>query len=51
MFAAYVSFASEFEEQSKLLLEKVEQATSCLNGRHGDELQGECLNVWNHKLT
>ncbi|XP_072218695.1 kinesin-like protein KIF25 [Leuresthes tenuis] len=39
VFAAYVSFASEFEEQSKLLLEKVEQATSCLNGRHGDELQ------------
>ncbi|KAM4522245.1 kinesin-like protein KIF25 [Odontesthes bonariensis] len=39
MFAAYVSFASEFEEQSKLLREKVEQATSCLNGRHGDELE------------
>ncbi|XP_018550041.1 kinesin-like protein KIF25 [Lates calcarifer] len=39
VFAVYVSFATELEEQSKKLLEKVEQASSSLNGHHGDEVQ------------
>uniref|UniRef100_A0A3P8S6W8 Kinesin family member 25 n=1 Tax=Amphiprion percula TaxID=161767 RepID=A0A3P8S6W8_AMPPE len=39
LFAVYASFASELEEQSKQLLEKVEQASCCLNGHHGDEFQ------------
>ncbi|KAM9703591.1 kinesin-like protein KIF25 isoform 2-T2 [Menidia menidia] len=39
VFAVCVSFASELKEQSKLLLEKVEQATSSLNGHQGNELQ------------
>ncbi|XP_047430479.1 kinesin-like protein KIF25 [Mugil cephalus] len=39
VFAIYVSFASELEEQSKQLLEKVEQASSGLNGHRRDELQ------------
>lgn len=44
VFAIYVSFATELEEQSKQLLEKVEQASSGLNGHRRDELQSECLN-------
>uniref|UniRef100_A0A3B5A5G0 Kinesin family member 25 n=1 Tax=Stegastes partitus TaxID=144197 RepID=A0A3B5A5G0_9TELE len=39
LFAVYVSFATELEEQSKQLLEKVEQASSGLNGHRGDEFQ------------
>ncbi|XP_069014333.1 kinesin-like protein KIF25 [Embiotoca jacksoni] len=39
VFAVYVSFATELEEQSKKLLEKVEQTRSCLNGHRGDEFQ------------
>ncbi|CAG5928029.1 unnamed protein product [Menidia menidia] len=45
VFAVCVSFASELKEQSKLLLEKVEQATSSLNGHQGNELQGKCNHV------
>ncbi|XP_053737445.1 kinesin-like protein KIF25 [Synchiropus splendidus] len=37
IFAVYVSFATELEEQSRKLLEKVEQASR--NSRHGDEIQ------------
>ncbi|XP_067428727.1 kinesin-like protein KIF25 isoform X1 [Thunnus thynnus] len=39
LFAVYVSFASELEEQSKQLLEKVGQASSTLNGHSADEVQ------------
>ncbi|XP_039982090.1 kinesin-like protein KIF25 isoform X2 [Xiphias gladius] len=39
VFAVYMSFATELEEQSKQLLEKVAQAKSSLNGHHGDEVQ------------
>ncbi|XP_025754666.1 kinesin-like protein KIF25 isoform X3 [Oreochromis niloticus] len=39
LFAVYVSFATELEEQSKQLLEKVEQANSSLNGHSEDEFQ------------
>ncbi|XP_070782499.1 kinesin-like protein KIF25 [Enoplosus armatus] len=39
VFAVYLSFATELEEQSKQLLEKVEQASCSLNGRRGDEVQ------------
>ncbi|KAM9797823.1 kinesin-like protein KIF25 [Neosynchiropus ocellatus] len=37
IFAVYVSFATELEEQSRKLLEKVEQASQ--SGRRGDEVQ------------
>ncbi|KAM7367882.1 hypothetical protein PAMP_014150 [Pampus punctatissimus] len=39
VFAVYVSFATELEEQSKQLLEKVGQAGSTLNGHCADEVQ------------
>ncbi|XP_049445362.1 kinesin-like protein KIF25 [Epinephelus fuscoguttatus] len=39
LFAVYLSFSTELEEQSKQLLEKVAQASSSLNGHHGDEIQ------------
>lgn len=39
IFSVCVSFATELEEQSKQLLEKVEQASSCLNGHSEDEFQ------------
>ncbi|KAG8011311.1 Kinesin-like protein KIF25, partial [Nibea albiflora] len=39
VFAVYLSFATELEEQSKQLLEKVEQAGRCLNGHRGDEAE------------
>uniref|UniRef100_A0A3P9CLQ8 Kinesin family member 25 n=1 Tax=Maylandia zebra TaxID=106582 RepID=A0A3P9CLQ8_9CICH len=39
LFAVYVSFATELEEQSKQLLEKVEQANSSLNGHSEDGFQ------------
>lgn len=38
VFAVYLSFATELEDQSKKLLEKLEEASS-LHGRHGDETQ------------
>lgn len=38
VFAVYLSFATELEDQSKKLLEKLEEASS-LHGRHGDEAQ------------
>ncbi|KAM4529544.1 kinesin-like protein KIF25 [Fundulus diaphanus] len=38
VFAVYVSFASELEEQSKQLLQKVKKANSCLNDPNGEEL-------------
>ncbi|XP_062267802.1 kinesin-like protein KIF25 [Platichthys flesus] len=39
VFGVYVSFASELEEQSKQLLEKVEQASSSMKDHSGDEVQ------------
>ncbi|XP_026174782.1 kinesin-like protein KIF25 [Mastacembelus armatus] len=39
VFAVYVRFASELEEQRKELLEKVEKASSSINGHDGDEVQ------------
>ncbi|XP_059212714.1 kinesin-like protein KIF25 [Centropristis striata] len=39
LFAVYLSFSTELEEQNKQLLEKVEQVSCSLNGHHGDELQ------------
>ncbi|XP_060948103.1 kinesin-like protein KIF25 [Limanda limanda] len=39
VFGVYVSFAAELEEQSKQLLEKVEQASSSTKGQSGDEVQ------------
>ncbi|KAI3363723.1 hypothetical protein L3Q82_001343 [Scortum barcoo] len=39
VFAVYFTFATELEEQSKQLLEKVEQASCSLNGHHGEEVQ------------
>lgn len=44
LFAVYVSFATELEEQSKQLLEKVEQANSSLNGHSEDGFQSKYLN-------
>lgn len=41
VFAVYVSFATELEEQSKHLLGKVVQASSSLNGHRGDEIQSK----------
>ncbi|XP_037305329.2 kinesin-like protein KIF25 [Pungitius pungitius] len=38
LFAVFFSFSSELEEQSKQLLEKVEQASCSLNGHRGDEV-------------
>ena len=43
--AACLSFASELEEQSKQLLEKVQQASCSLNGHRGDEVQSKYLSV------
>ncbi|CAN9507471.1 unnamed protein product [Ophioblennius macclurei] len=37
VFAVYVSFATELEEQSKQLLEKVQRADSCFNAHCRDE--------------
>lgn len=51
VFAVYVSFATELEEQSKKLLEKVEQASSSLNGHHGDEVQSKYLSEQSHGST
>lgn len=45
VFAVYVSFATELEEQSKQLLEKVEQVSASLNDQHGDEVQSKYLSV------
>ncbi|CAJ1078432.1 kinesin-like protein KIF25 [Xyrichtys novacula] len=39
LFAVYLSFATELEEKSKQLLEKVEQVSSVPNGHHGDGVQ------------
>eukprot|EP00066_Takifugu_rubripes_P021206 XP_011610472.1 PREDICTED: kinesin-like protein KIF25 [Takifugu rubripes] len=44
VFAVYLSFATELEDQSKKLLEKLEEASS-LHGRHGDEAQQLQANV------
>lgn len=43
VFAVYLTFATELEEQSKQLLEKVEQASCSLNGHRGDEIQSKYL--------
>jgi len=43
LVAVYFTFSSELEEQSKQLLEKVEQASCSLNGHRGDEVQSEYL--------
>lgn len=40
VFAVYLSLATELEDQSKKLLEKLEEASS-LHGRHGDKAQRE----------
>lgn len=45
VFAVYVSFATELEEQSKQLLEKVGQASLTRNGHPADEVQGKNLNM------
>ncbi|XP_063758480.1 kinesin-like protein KIF25 isoform X2 [Eleginops maclovinus] len=39
LFAVYLSFSTELEEQSKQLLEKVEQASCSLKGDRGDNVQ------------
>ncbi|KAM4633801.1 kinesin-like protein KIF25 [Polymixia lowei] len=39
VFAVYVGFATELDDQSKQLLEKVDQASSTLNGHHRDDVQ------------
>ncbi|XP_070843578.1 kinesin-like protein KIF25 [Chaetodon trifascialis] len=39
VFAVYLSFATELEEQSKQLLDKVQQASCSLNGHPADEVQ------------
>lgn len=41
VFAAYLSFATELEEQSKQLLKKLEEA-SYLHGCYGDKVQSKC---------
>ncbi len=51
VFAVYFSFATELEEQSKLLLEKVKQASCSLNGHRGDEIQSKYLSVRHHRST
>ncbi|KAJ8009706.1 hypothetical protein DPEC_G00094330 [Dallia pectoralis] len=38
VFAAYVNFATELENQSRLLLEQVGQACSALQGHHGSDV-------------
>lgn len=43
VFAVYLSCATELEEQSKQLLEKLEQASGSLQSRDGDEVQSEYL--------
>lgn len=40
VFAVYLSFATELEDQIKQLLEKLEEA-SYLHGCYGDEVQSE----------
>lgn len=45
VFAVYLSFSTELEEQNKQLLEKVEQATGSLNGHRGDEVQSKYVRV------
>lgn len=40
VFAVYLSFATELEDESKQLLEKLEEARS-LHGRYGDEVQSK----------
>ncbi|XP_042359861.1 kinesin-like protein KIF25 [Plectropomus leopardus] len=39
LFAAYLSFSTELEQQSKQLLEKLAQASCSLNCHHGDKVQ------------
>lgn len=41
VFAVYLSFATELEDQREQLLKKVEEA-SFLRGRYGDEVQSKC---------
>ncbi len=43
VIAVYLSFTTELEEQSKELLEKVEQASCSLNGHRADEVQSKYL--------
>lgn len=51
VFAVYLSFATELEEQSKQLREKVGQASCSLNGHGGVEVQSKYLSVWHRDLT
>lgn len=45
VFAAHLSFATELEDQSKVLVEKLEQASS-LHSHYGDEVQSKYLWFW-----
>lgn len=47
VFAVYLSFATELEEQSKQLLEKLEQARGSLHG--GDADSESELRAWRKK--
>ena len=49
IFAVYLSFATELEEQRKQLLKKVEQASCSPNGHCADEVQSEYLSVWHRR--
>jgi hypothetical protein len=41
VFAVYVNFATELENQSRLLLEQVGQASFALQGHHGNDVHSE----------
>lgn len=43
VFAVYLSFATELEEQSRQLLEKLEQASCSLHSQYGGEVQSKYL--------
>lgn len=51
LFAVYLSFATELEEQSKQLLEKLEQASCSLHSHYGGEIQSKYQSVWPQKFT
>lgn len=45
VFAVYLTFAAELEEQSKQLLEKLERAACSLQSHYGGEVQSEYLRM------
>lgn len=51
VFAVYLSFATELEEQIKQLLEKLEQATCSLRSHYGGKVQSKYLRVWPQELN